>query len=166
MAERTRDGGVEECKGFSSLNVPTINASLTRLPFGSLDLNIRVPKNGIATPQRLRRIGPQRSADLARKRARYAQRTQGQRLMHDARKRRTSNILLYTMSHELHKYTYRPYSVFHNYMCRIDFHALLMINNFEHRVLRIEPTAVHRCARKSTEFASRYKIVGENRGYM
>ena len=37
-----------------------------------------------------------------------------------------------------------------------DLHALLM-NNLEHRVLRIEPinTAVQRCARKSAEFASR-----------
>ena len=39
-------------------------------------------------------------------------------------------------------------------MCRIDFHALLM-NNFQRRVLHTEPTAVHRCARKCTEFASR-----------
>ena len=41
------------------------------------------------------------------------------------------------------------------------------MNNLEHRVLRIEPistAAVQRCARKSTEFASRKKIVGENRG--
>ena len=35
----------------------------------------------------------------------------------------------------------------------IDLHALLM-NNFEHKVFSIEPTAVHRCARKITEFAS------------
>ena len=35
-----------------------------------------------------------------------------------------------------------------------DLHALLM-NNFEHRVLRIESTAVQRRARKSTEFGSR-----------
>ena len=32
--------------------------------------------------------------------------------------------------------------------------------------LRIESTAVQRCARKSTEFASGSKIVGENRGDM
>ena len=32
-----------------------------------------------------------------------------------------------------------------------DLHALLM-NNFEYRILRIEPTAAERCARKSTEF--------------
>ena len=66
--------------------------------------------------------------------------------MHDAHKRRTSNILLYTgvPSHELHKYTHRSYPAFHNYiLCRTDFHALLM-NNFEPWVLRIESTAVHR----------------------
>ena len=42
------------------------------------------------------------------------------------------------------------------------------MNNCEHRVLRIEPinTAVQRCASRSTEFASRYKIVGDNRGEM
>ena len=47
----------------------------------------------------------------------------------------------------------------------IDLHALLT-NKFEHRVLRIEPinTAVQRRGSRSTEFASRYKIVGENRG--
>ena len=43
MAERTRDGEVEECKGFSPPNVPTTNASSTRLPLGSLDLSTRVP---------------------------------------------------------------------------------------------------------------------------
>ena len=32
--------------------------------------------------------------------------------------------------------------------------------------LRIESTAVQRCAHKSTEFASGSKIVGENRGEM
>ena len=32
--------------------------------------------------------------------------------------------------------------------------------------LRIESTAVQRCARKSTEFVSGSKIVGENRGEM
>ena len=38
----------------------------------------------------------------------------------------------------------------------IDLHAIVM-NNFEHRVLRIESnnTAVQRCASRSTEFASR-----------
>ena len=34
------------------------------------------------------------------------------------------------------------------------------------RFLRIESTAVQRCARKSTEFASGSKIVDENRGEM
>ena len=69
------------------LNVPTPNALLTRLPLGTLDLNARVPNTGTATPQRLiRRTEPQRSADLARERARYAQKTKGQRLMHDAHK--------------------------------------------------------------------------------
>ena len=92
MAERTRDGGVvEECKGFSSLNVPTTNTSLNRLPLGSLDLNTRAPNTGTATPQRLRRTEPQRSAGLAKKGARYTQRTEGQRLMHNAHKIITSN---------------------------------------------------------------------------
>ena len=52
------------------------------------------------------------------------------------------------------------------------------MNNFEYRVLRIEPinTAVQRCAsrssavqryaRKSTEFAWGSKIIGENQGEM
>ena len=41
------------------------------------------------------------------------------------------------------------------------------MNNFEHRVPRIEPTAVvRRCSCTSTEFAWRQKIVGENRGEM
>ena len=42
-----------------------------------------------AIPQRLRRTKTQRMADLARKRARYAQRTEAQRL-YDAHKKRTS----------------------------------------------------------------------------
>ena len=58
MAERTMDGEVDECKGFSPSNVPTTNASSVRLPFvGSLDLNNRVPNTGTATPQRLRHKG-------------------------------------------------------------------------------------------------------------
>ena len=114
MAEWTRDGGVGECKGFSPLNVlttsasstrllrgyldlntrvpntgTTTSASPTRLPLISLDLNTRVPNTGTATPQRLRRTELQRSADLPRKRARYAQKTKGQRL-HDAHEIRTS----------------------------------------------------------------------------
>ena len=36
----------------------------------------------------------------------------------------------------------------------IDLHAMMMYK-FDHGVLRIEPTAVERCARKSTEFAVR-----------
>ena len=165
MAERTRDGGVEECKGFSPL--PTTNASLSRVPLGSLDSSTRVPNTGTATPQRLRRTEPQKSADLARKGAKYAQRTEGQRLMPDAHKIRTSNILLYTGYNPWCKINIlcRHTSCCTNtlidpilfftatIMCRIDFHALRM-NKFEHRILRIEPTAVHRCARKSTEFAS------------
>ena len=56
------------------------------------------------------------------------------------------------------------FTVVHVWM---DLHALIM-NNFEHMVLRIEPinTAVQRCTSRSTEFASRQKIVGENRGKM
>ena len=88
MTERTRDGGVEECKGFSPPNVPTTSASSTRLPLGSLDLNTRVPNTGTATPQRIRHTESQRPADLARKRVRYAQRTEGQRL-HNAHEKRT-----------------------------------------------------------------------------
>ena len=42
----------------------------------------------------------------------------------------------------------------------IDFHALL-INNFEHRVFSIEPTAVHRCARKIIEFASGIDVLSD-----
>ena len=88
IAERTRVGGVEECRGFSPPNVPTTSASSTRLPLGSLDLNTRVPNTGTATPSRIRRTESQSSADLAGKRARYVQRTEGQRL-HDAHEKRT-----------------------------------------------------------------------------
>ena len=57
--------------------------------------------------------------------------------MHDAHKRCTSNILLYTGDHP------RSYTAFHNYMlCRIDCHTLLM-NNFEHRLLRIDPILLY-----------------------
>ena len=38
------------------------------------------------------------------------------------------------------------------------------MDNFEHKVLRIESTAVRRFALKSTEIASGSKLVGENRG--
>ena len=78
MARRTSDVGVEECKGFSPPNDHTTSASSTPLPLGSWDLN-----SDTVTPQRLRRTESQRSAGMARKRARYAQRTEGQRL-HDA----------------------------------------------------------------------------------
>ena len=52
-------------------------------------------------------------------------------------------------SHVLHNYIYRSYyTVFRNYMCRTDFHVLLM-GNFEHKVMRIEPTTAQRCAQKN-----------------
>ena len=35
------------------------------------------------------------------------------------------------------------------------------MNNFEHRVFSIGPTAVHRCARKSTEFASGIDVLSD-----
>ena len=88
-AGRTGDDvGVEECKGFTPPNVPTTSVSTTRLPLGSLDLNPRIPDTGTATPSRRRLTESQRSANLATKRARYAQRTEGQRL-HCAYGRRT-----------------------------------------------------------------------------
>ena len=40
----------------------------------------------------------------------------------------------------------------------------MLIKNRTKGFLRIESTAVQRCARKSTEFASGSKIVDENRG--
>ena len=87
MAERTGDDvGVEECKGFTPPNVPTLSASTTHLPLGSLDT--RVPDTGTATPSRRRLTESQWSANLATKGARYAQRTGGQRL-HDAPERST-----------------------------------------------------------------------------
>ena len=89
MAERTGDYvGVKESKRFTPHNIPTTSASTTRLPLGSLDFNTRVPDTGTATPSRRRLTESQRLANLAKKRARYAQRTEGQRL-HDAHKRRT-----------------------------------------------------------------------------
>ena len=43
----------------------------------------------------------------------------------------------------------------------IDLHALLM-NNFEHSVFSIEPTAaVHRCVRKIIEFASGIDVLSD-----
>ena len=72
MVWRTSDVGVEECKGFSPPNDHTTSASSTPLPLVSWDLN-----TGTVTPQGLRRTESQTSADMARKRARYAQRTEG-----------------------------------------------------------------------------------------
>ena len=86
MAERTRDDKVVECKGFLPPNVPTTSAPSTRLHLGSLHLNTGAYNTGTATPPRRILTESQRSADLARKRARYAQRTKGQCLMHDAHK--------------------------------------------------------------------------------
>ena len=89
MAERTRDDvGVEECIGFTPPNVPTTSASTTRLPMSSMNLNTRVHDTDTATPSRTRLTESQRSAKLATKRVRYAQRIGGQRL-HDAYERRT-----------------------------------------------------------------------------
>ena len=42
----------------------------------------------------------------------------------------------------------------------------MLIKNRTKGFLRIESTAVQRCARKSTEFASGSKIVDENRGFV
>ena len=89
MAERPGDHvEVEECKSFTPPNVPTTSASTTRLALGSLDFNTRVTDTGTATPSRRRLTESQRLAHLANKRARYAQRTEGQRL-HDAYRLRT-----------------------------------------------------------------------------
>ena len=108
MAERAGDHvGVEECKGFTPPNVPTTSASTTRLPLGSLDLNTRVPDTGTATPSRRRLTKSQRLANLAKKRARYAQRTEGQRL-HDAHERRTRRARYrysYSFKEKAHKVT-------------------------------------------------------------
>ena len=41
----------------------------------------------------------------------------------------------------------------HTHTCCVDDRPSRM-NTFENRVVSIEPTAVHRCARKITEFAS------------
>ena len=92
MAERPGGHvGVEECKSFTPPNVLTTSASTTRLPLGSLDLNTRVPDTGTATPSRRRLTESQRSANLATKRVRYAQTTEGQRL-HDAHERRNGEL--------------------------------------------------------------------------
>ena len=89
MAERPGEHvGVEECKNFTPPDVPTTSASTTCLALGSLDSNTRVPDTGTATPSRRRLTESQRLAHLAKKKARYAQRTEGQRL-HDAHRLRT-----------------------------------------------------------------------------
>ena len=44
--------------------------------------------------------------------------------------------------------------------------TVLLLKNRTKGFLRIESTAVQRCARKSTEFASGSKIVDKNRGDM
>ena len=62
MARRTSDVGVEECKGFPPPNDHTTSASSTPLPLGSWNLNTAT-----------RPTESQRSAGMARKRARYAQ---------------------------------------------------------------------------------------------
>ena len=76
MARRTSDAGVEECKGYSPPNDHTTSASSTPLPLGSWDLNT-------ATRPTVS------EARMARNRARYAQRTERQRL-HDAHQKRVA----------------------------------------------------------------------------
>ena len=88
MSERPGDHvGVEECKSFTPPNVLMTSASTSRLALGSLDFNTRVPDTGTATPSRRRLTESQRLAHLAKKRATYSQRTEGQRL-HDAHRLR------------------------------------------------------------------------------
>ena len=88
-AERPREHvEVEEFKSYTRPNVPTTSASTTRLALGSLDFNTRVLDTGTATPSRRRLTESQRLAHLAKKKARYAQRTEGQRLQ-DAHRLRT-----------------------------------------------------------------------------
>ena len=74
--------------GLKSVNVLHPLMPVTRLALGSLDFNTRVPDTGTATPSRRRLTESQRLAHLAKKRARQAQRTEGQRL-HDAHRLRT-----------------------------------------------------------------------------
>ena len=78
MARRRSDGGVEECKGYSTPNDHTTSASSTPLPLGSWDLNAGTKSTETESF---------RSARVARSRARYAERTERQRL-HDAHERR------------------------------------------------------------------------------
>ena len=74
MAGRTSDAGVEECKAYSPPNDHTTSASSTPLPLGSWDLNTGTRPTISEAP-------------MARNRARYAQRTERQRL-HDAHQKR------------------------------------------------------------------------------
>ena len=68
MARRTSDAGVEECKGYSLPNDHTTSASSTPLPLGSWNSNTGTRPT---------------ESRVARKRAKYAQRTEQERL-HDA----------------------------------------------------------------------------------
>ena len=77
MARRRSDAGVEECKGYLPPNDHTTSASSTLLPLGSWNLN---------TSTRPTESKSFRSAPMARNWARYAQRTERQRL-HDAHQR-------------------------------------------------------------------------------
>ena len=66
MARRTSDAGVEECKGYSPPNNHTTNASSTPLSLDSWNLD-----NGTRPSTE-----SEMSARVARKRAKYAQRTE------------------------------------------------------------------------------------------
>ena len=70
------DAGVEECKGYSPPNGHTTSTSSTPLPLGSWNLN-----NGTRPTE------SERSARVARKRAKYSQRTEQERLHDDHQKR-------------------------------------------------------------------------------
>ena len=78
MARRRSDGGAEECKGYSTPNDHTTSASSTLLPLGSWGLNAGTRSTETESFM---------SARVARSRARYAERTERQRL-HDAHERR------------------------------------------------------------------------------
>ena len=80
MARRTSDAGVEECKGYSPPSDHTTNASSTPLPLGSWNLNTSTwPTES------------ERSARVAKKRAKYAQRTKQER-QHDAHQKRMPGV--------------------------------------------------------------------------
>ena len=80
MARRTSDAGVEECKCYSPPNDHTTSASSTPLPLGSWNLFTGT-----------RPTESERSARVARKRAKCAQRTEQERL-HDAHQKRMPGI--------------------------------------------------------------------------